>query len=134
MGALKAQLDGTAGPGDFETAYKADRPYQPANHCPIDMCPQDEAFPLNNWYRLKPKPKLRPFTPEEAGQLVGAVAVSTHGRRVVLLKVDANAPTPCFVMHDSERIYLEEHAAKAWKWKWPHEDDSALRPFGKEEV
>lgn len=33
-------------------------------------------YPSPNWFRIKPQPKLRPFTAEEARQLVGAVAVS----------------------------------------------------------
>lgn len=125
--AYQALLDGED--VKFEHSLQSSNPYCETDLFMLASIKTGSCYPSPNWFRIKPTPKLRPFTADEARQLVGAVAVSPKGNRGSIMSMT----TKLWVAAYGEWT-LENLLDSGWKWKWPHEDDCQLRPFGKEDV
>lgn len=77
-------------------------------------------LPMSCQYRVKPSPKLRPWTVDEAQDHVGCQMRSKHGK-VMLLTASVG------VGESTLNEWLEN-----WLWRWPNDPDTVWKPCGVE--
>ena len=82
-------------------------------------------------YRVAPyptTPSIRPFTDDEVIQLIGAVAVSPDGKRGIIGTSSPDFKPMIYAYGEVVDRFI--FAKLGWRWKWAHEDDCQLKPFG----